>query len=194
MKHFVLAIIITFFMPLNLLADDTPIEVTADQALEWNRAQKTFTATGNAMVKQDDTSITAEKIEANYTDTNNQTQITAITATPNPVVVRPNERLTAKNIVAAFKNGQLDTITANNDVVLTTDQETLFGDKAVYNALERTIIVTGDVRIEQGENILTGNKAHFDLKTRISTLTATDPQNGTTGGRVKATFFAKGAQ
>ena len=76
-----------------------------------------------------------------------------------------------------------------SDVVLTTKNETLKGDKAIYNAVEKTIILTGDVRIEQGKNILTGSRAEFDLKTNISTLTASPSQNGE---RVKATFFASG--
>lgn len=191
MKYFILALLI-LLMPFNVVANDsTPIEITADSSLEWNKSNNTFTASGNALIIQGNTSISAPKILANYTETNDGTVINNIIASPNAILIQPEHKLTADKFVAEFSGGELSTITATNNVIIKTDTETLFGNKAVYNAIKRTVIVTGNVRIEQDKNILTGDKAEFDLNTNISVLTASPNTNN---GRVKATFFSKGAK
>jgi lipopolysaccharide export system protein LptA len=178
-----------FLMPTFVVANDSPIEVTADNELTWNQANKTFVAKGNALITQGVDTIGASTITAHYNDDGENTVIQSIMATPDAILSQQDQKLTAQKIHATFNQGALDTVTATNNVVLTTPKETLKGDKAVYNAVKRTIILTGNVRIEQGRNILVGSRAEFDLNTNISTLTASPSQNG---GRVKATFFANG--
>lgn len=187
----IICLSLLFLMPFVVVANDTPIEVTADNELIWNRADKTFVATGNAVISQGEDTIQSEKITAKYSESNGNTVIQSIVATPEAQLSQQDQKLMAETIRATFNQGALDTVTATNDIVLITPKETLKGDKAVYNAVERTIVVTGDVRIEQGKNILTGSRAEFDLKTSISTLTASPNKNG---GRVKATFFANGGE
>jgi lipopolysaccharide export system protein LptA len=48
--------------------NNAPVEITADGSLEWSRNEKLFTARGNAMAKQADTSIMAETLTAHYRD------------------------------------------------------------------------------------------------------------------------------
>lgn len=183
-----LVILALCFAPSFLNAqDNNPIEVTADNALEWDRANKTFTATGNAIIKQGDSSINAPSITAFYDEADTIT-IRQVIAEPNAVLIQPTETLKARKVTADFNKGVLGTVTAINNVVLETDTETLYGDKAIYNANDRIVIVTGNVRIEQDKNVLTGNQAIFDLNTNISTMTAS-PE---TGSRVKATFYSSG--
>ncbi len=189
--RFIIFLALLFLMPTLVLAGDAPIEVSADNELTWNRSNKTFVAKGNAVILQGEDTIKADVITANYKDDNGKTIIESIVATPDATLSQQDQTLTAKKINATFDKGSLDTVTAKNNVVLTTPKETLKGDKAVYNAVDKTIILTGDVRIEQGKNILIGSHAEFDLKTNISTLTASPFQNG---GRVKATFFASGGE
>lgn len=182
--------ILVLFLAFPVMAQDkTPIEVTADNALEWDRANRTFTASGNAMITQGGSSITAPTITARY-DEGDNIIIRQVTAEPAAVLKQPNETLAAQTVTADFTNGVLDKVTATENVILTTDKETLYGDKAIYNAGERVITVTGNVRIEQGQNLLIGNNATFDLKTNISTMTASEAM----GGRVKATFFGEAAE
>jgi len=166
-------------------AADDPIEITADDSLEWDRAQKTVTATGNALITQADSSIAAPSIIADYDDRGDEMMVKNITAAPNAVFKRPSETLTARELKADFNQGVLATVTAMDNVVLKTNTETLYGSLAVYNAQKRTIIVTGDVRIEQDNNILYGSRAEFDLNTNISRLMNDTPQGN---GRVRAVF------
>ncbi len=173
------------------MAADAPIEVTADNALEWNRDQKTFIAKGNALISQGESSINAPTITARYNEVDGNIIIDSVIASGNATLKQPNETLSAETVTAQFINGQLGTVEATNNVILKTDKETLMGSKGVYDAIKRVIIITGDVRIEQGDNILTGNRAEFDLNTNISKLSASPKTNG---GRVKAVFQAKGAE
>lgn len=182
--QFVLILFLMIFS-FGISAKETPIEVTADNALEWDRAKMVFTAKGNAVIAQDGNSIRAENIVAKYSEIDNTITIQSVTAQPNAVLKQPKETLTANKIDADFKDGVLSTITASDNVVLKTEKETLRGNKATYDAIKRIIIVTGNVRIEQGENILTGNRAEFNLNTNISKLSNSGSANG---GRVRAVF------
>jgi len=181
-------IILFSLLTFNAFANDMPIEVTADKALEWDRANMVFTAKGNALISQGGSSINAATIKANYNESDDGINIQSVLAEPNATLKQPTETLTANKINADFKDGVLSTITASGNVVLKTDKETLRGNKATYNAIKRTIIVTGNVRIEQGDNILTGSRAEFNLNTNISKLSNSGASNG---GRVRAVFGGK---
>lgn len=165
-----------------------PIEVTADNALEWDRANRTFTATGNALITQGANSINAPSIMAYY-DEGDKIAIRKVVAKPNAVLKQPKETLTAENVMANFENGVLSVVTASGNVVLRTATETLYGDNAVYDAIARVITITDNVRIEQDKSILIGSQATFDMNTNVSKLIGS-PQ---TGGRVKATFYSEAA-
>lgn len=112
-------------------------------------------------------------------------------ATGGVVVTRPKEKLKADRATAFFTKAadgtmMLDTVKAAGNVVIATETETLYGDRADYNAADRIAVVTGNVRIEKDRNVLTGEKAEFNLNTRISTLTSP-----TDSGRVKGVFYPK---
>jgi len=174
-------------LALPVLANENPIEITADQELEWDRANLNFTARGNALVKQGDSSILAPTITAHYADTDQGVLIQSVVAAPNAVLKQINETISANNVTAVFHLGVLNNVSAKGDVVVKTKKgEILYGDIGDYNASSRIVTMTGDVRIEQGKNILTGNRAEFDLNTNISTMTA---DSNTNNGRVKAIFY-----
>lgn len=186
----IILFIILLYVAFPVWANDMPIEVTADTALEWNRAQSTFTAKGNAVITQGDNIIRADSIVANYNENDDGITIQNVVATPNAIVTQGTDTLTAQSVTANFKDGILNDIVAKGGVVLKNDKETLYGDIANYDAIKRVIVVTGNVKIEQGQNILTGNRAEFNLNTNISTLTASPTQNN---GRVSAVFYSKGS-
>ena len=185
MKCYLIALLL-FLLPVNVMAQDNPIEVTADGALEWNRINKTFIAEGNALITQGSNSISAPKITAFYTDTNNAISVNKVVAAPNATLKQPNETLTADSVTANFESGLLSQVTADKNVIFKTQKETLYGDKATYNAKTRIITVDGNVRIEQDKNILTGRVATFNLNTNTSELKASKNING---GRVRAVFY-----
>lgn len=197
MMRFVILILIflMFPSPLALAQEASPIEITADNSLEWDRDANTFSARGNAVVAQDKTSITADTVIANYTDDDNGFKINKIVAHGgSPTVKTETETLTATTLTAFFTGDAktaLHKVIAENNVTITTAQETLSGDYAEYRPEQQTATVTGNVKIIDGKNILTGDRAEFDMSTNTSTLKS-DTANGE---RVKAIFYpGQGAQ
>lgn len=61
-----------------------PMVVTADQTLEWNRAEKQFTARGNAKAEQGDVALLGEVLKAYYADNSDKNfDIQSISASDN---------------------------------------------------------------------------------------------------------------
>lgn len=105
------------------------------------------------------------------------------------VAVRDDQRIRADTMTAYFDKGpdggnRLYQVDALGGVVITTPQDVARGDEAVYNALERTATLSGDVRITRGENQLNGERAVVNLETGISRLLS----GSGAGGRVKGLF------
>src|SRR3546814_2265022 len=79
---------------------------------------------------------------------------------------------------------ELSQVDADGNVVITTPQEVAHGREGVYNALEGTATLEGDVRITRGKNQLNGERAVVNLDTGISRILPA----GKGGGRVKGLF------
>lgn len=87
MKRILSLVCLILFMVIPALhAQDTPITVEADKTLEWDRAQKTFVANGNALVTKGAASIKADRLVAAYTDHQGGTKINKVTATGDTVL------------------------------------------------------------------------------------------------------------
>ena len=140
--------------------ETTPIEITADDALEWDRDAFTFIARGNAKIVQGKTSLTATTLTAKYTEEDGNTIIQTVTASDGrPTIKTDTETLVADKAVATFantKDGGLD-----------------------------KIVATGNVKITRDNNVMSGERAEFDVKTNTSKMTSTGK------GRVKAIFYTK---
>jgi len=105
-------------------------------------------------------------------------------------VTRTSDTLSADTITALFvkdpKTGKdaIKTLTATGNVVIKTPTETLYGKKGVYQADTNTAEITGDVRIERGQNRLNGARAEVNLTTSVSRMFGDDK-----GGRVTGLFY-----
>lgn len=108
--------------------------------------------------------------------------------------VRGADRLEADTLTAHFSGGEggkrsLDHIYADNNVVIKTPKETLYGERAVYNVAGQKATLTGNVRILQGENWLQGARAEVNMKTGVSRMFAGGGSANGGKGRVRATFY-----
>lgn len=91
---------------------DKPLEITAEQTLEWHRNNKQYIARGNAEAKQGLTQINAETLTADYRET-------------------------------AQSNFDIYRMTALENVVITSQGNQAFGDKAVYEVESGIATLTG---------------------------------------------------
>lgn len=241
-------------------ASKDPIEITADNFFEWQRANQKFVAKGNAQAVQGTASIKADTIEASYADTKqNGMQLSTITATNNVIlksqgntaygdkavydsvhqiatitgnnlkITTPSETITvtdrfeyqidagkiyavgnttitkpktsgtgmdtlrANRFEVTLKNSpngkrEVEKIEAFDNVVITTPDEKVTGNYAIYRAAPNTAEMQGNIIITRGPNILTGDKATVDLTTNESKIYGGNTTQQS-GGRVKGVFY-----
>lgn len=247
MKRF-LALFLLLSLPAQ--AAEIPVEISAAQSLEWNRAAKTYTARKDVVAKKGDAEIRSNLLVADYTgDSADITKLTAtgkvqissppyraygdkgvydiasgnavltggdlkvetdtdrltakdkivyaanagtLKAVGNATLLKDNRKLSAEALTAFFKKdgaGKMttDRITADGNIVIETEKETVTGDAGTYSIATQTAELTGNVVIRQGESRLEGTRATVDMKTGISRLFGSAENEG----RVKGVFYPK---
>jgi lipopolysaccharide export system protein LptA len=108
------------------------------------------------------------------------------------VATQKGKQIQADVLTSHFKEnpkGDLEMRRADayRNVILTTPQEQVFGERGDYNLESGVATVTGSVRIVRATNELNGEYAHVNLNTGISKLFGTGP-GGQGEGRVSGTF------
>ncbi|HXI86280.1 MAG TPA: LptA/OstA family protein [Parvularculaceae bacterium] len=110
------------------------------------------------------------------------------TWTGNVRAVQGDAILTAKKLVATLgENGGFTTIQAVGEVRYSNGKEAIAGDTAVYDAVARSITVSQNVIVTQGETVMTGGAIVYWLDTGRIRFTA--PQ----GSRIRGIFHTKSA-
>lgn len=84
--------------------------------------------------------------------------------------------------------GDVQRIEAEGNIYYVTEDQTIKGDHLVYTKDNNTMIISGDVILTQGQNVLTGNRMVYNESTGESTMDA-NPVNASTKGRVKGVFY-----
>lgn len=256
MTRKLLALVFVLIMAPAMAADNAPIDISADTALEWDRVNTRYIARGNARAVQGETTVIADVLTAYYdpsdsgaTDltevhaetavqiingaatlngqkaiynlmnetatvtgdnlkmTHDDMIVTArdqfiydaaagtVTAIGNAVVTQQDKKLTTDKLIAYIEQSEtgesrINRIEAPVRVTITTPAETAVGNRGTYNVNSDIAVLTGDVKITQEKNELTGEKAEVNMKTGVSKMFAAPQGNGSTG-RVRATFYPK---
>ncbi len=228
-----------------------PMEITADESLEWHRTELYFKANKNVKAVQGATTLFSDILKAKYRDskdggmdvytilasgnvkiisaqskvygdkaiynidkgfaviTGNNLRLVSdgqvvtardkfqywvsagrLEALGNAKAVRLGDTLEADKIVTIFnedKHGKrtLKTLEAFGNVVITTPDEVLTSERAIYNAATDIAELHENVKITRGPNILEGNRAQVNLKTNISKIFG----SGDNGNRVRGVFY-----
>lgn len=125
-----------------------PINIEADNGIEWEQANHVYIARGHAKATRGDTSVTADTLYAYYRPVPGGTTPAAAAAAP------------AKGS-DPFDNGstQVYRIEANGNVVFSTPTQTAYGDHAIYDVDQAVLVMTGK---------------HLKIVTPQDTITARD--------------------
>lgn len=116
---------------------------------------------------------------------------TAVSLRGRAEITQGQSRLRANAIQGARDaSGGLSRIEAEGDVYYVTPTETIRGDRAVYTVSNATVVVTGDVILTQGQNVLTGASLSYNVDTGQARIEGGGGQNG---GRVRGVFYPEGA-
>lgn len=83
-------------------------------------------------------------------------------------------------------SGDIERIVAEGDVYFVTPTEVVRGDNAVYTVSNDTIVVTGDVIVTRGQNVMTGSRLTIGVEAGRVTMDGAPTE---AGRRVRGVFY-----
>lgn len=102
-------------------------------------------------------------------------------------ILQGDNRLRANAIQGAMSGGDITRIEATGEVYFVTPTQTIRGDRAVYTIADDTVVVTGDVILTQGQNVLTGGRLTYNVETGSARMEGAP--TGRAGNRVQGVFY-----
>jgi len=103
-------------------------------------------------------------------------------------VVQGQNRLRADIIDGTITGGDLTRVEASGNVYFVTPDQTVRGDQAVYTFATDEVVVTGDVILTQGQNVLTGGRLVYNTRTETARM---EGGAGSNGGRIRGVFVPR---
>jgi lipopolysaccharide export system protein LptA len=83
-------------------------------------------------------------------------------------------------------------IEATGNIYYVIDDQVMKGDQAIYTEDNETMVMTGDVVLTQGKNVMAGNRLVYNVKEGKSVMDGSPTGNGK--GRVKGVFYPDQSQ
>jgi lipopolysaccharide export system protein LptA len=164
---------------LGLAGDDNnkPLNIEADNGIEWQQNNHVYIARGNAKATRGDNTVTADTLYAYYRNITPPPNGGSTTAPPNggPATTPPKSgpaTTPANATTAAASSGtakapdqsspldngstQVYRIEAEGNVVFTTPTQSAYGDHAVYDVDQAVLVVTGkNLKIVTPQDVVT---------------------------------------
>jgi len=111
------------------------------------------------------------------------------TLTGRAEMTQGGNRLRADRLTFVTSNGDLTRAEATGEVYFVTPEQTMRGDRAVYDLGSDEVTVTGDVILTQGKNVVTGGRLVYNVTTENARM-----EGGPTpqGNRVRGVFYPQG--
>jgi lipopolysaccharide export system protein LptA len=151
---------------------DAPIEIEADDGIEWRQADKVYVARGNVKVVRGEITLYADSVTAHYREAKNPgkpkdpkaqesafggggTEIWKLEAVGNMRIETQADRVTGHRGVY---NVDLGVLTLSGDVRMSSPEKntTAYGDEAVYDTNQAVMVLTGrNLRIESPQSKIT---------------------------------------
>jgi len=160
---------------------DEPIEISAQESLEWLQNKKQYKAIGSVIVTQGDLSLNADEIIADYDETaGDNLNITFITATGNVILNDVDNKAYGDKITYNLQTG--DIILTGENVRLVAPEQTITArDQMTYNTEKGTAKAIGNATIKTAKETLKAN-----------TITANFSKDNQTNKQILDNAVAKG--
>jgi lipopolysaccharide export system protein LptA len=165
---------------------DAPVQIEAT-TLEVHDKSKTATFSGNVQVVQGDTTMRCRSLvvfygqEVGLGEAGGAQATTATTATTGT---------TGKSTLGGGKGAQnIRRIEARGGVTVITKDQSATGDLGIYDLKTKTITLSGNVVVSQGQNVIHGQRVVVDTETgnaRVESGGGGAGANAAGGGRVRA--------
>lgn len=105
-------------------------------------------------------------------------------------VLQGDNRLRAARIEAITDGNQdLSRVEATGDVYFVTPDQTLRGDRAVYDFGSGEVVMTGEVIVTQGRNVMTGSRLVYNVRNGTARMEGAPTA---AGNRVQGVFYPGG--
>ncbi|HEY3920282.1 MAG TPA: LptA/OstA family protein [Stellaceae bacterium] len=146
---------------MGLAGDDNnkPVNIEADNGIEWQQNNKVYIARGNAKATRGDNSVTADTLYAYYRDVQQPAAAANGSATAAPTPPKPAAASTqAGQNQSPLDNGstQIYRIEADGHVVFASPTQTAYGDHAIYDVDQALLVLTGkNLKIITPQDIVT---------------------------------------
>lgn len=162
---------------------DKPLEITADQTLEWRRNDSQYIARGNVMAKQGDVSIAADLLTADYRDggPSSGQQIYRLTATGNVRILSQGSTAEGDRAVYEVDKG-LATMTGQSLKLSSPGQTVTARDRFEYWVNQGRLTAIGQAHVIRDQDTI-------DAQT-MSAIFTQDPK---TGSRTLSRLEASGS-
>lgn len=152
MKRFFPAVFFLAFSGLAF-AQENPVEITAKNSLEWNRAEKTYVARGSAVARQGKLQVSAQTLSAFYSEAGGGTDITRLAADGGVVIQSPP--YTAHGDAAVYDLAAGMAVLIGKDLQISTPEETLTArEKIEFFSKENRLSAIGDAVARRGTDTL----------------------------------------
>jgi lipopolysaccharide export system protein LptA len=163
-------------------SQDQPVQIDA-ASLEVRDKSKVATFSGNVQVVQGDTTMKCQKLVVFYGEEVGIAQQAGGEAKPAP-----------KPAGDAPKSAQnIRRIEARGGVTVVTKDQNASGDLGVYDLIQKTITLTGNVVVSQGQNVIHGERVVVDTVSGNARVESGNQGGGAaTPGRVRALIQPNG--
>jgi lipopolysaccharide export system protein LptA len=111
------------------------------------------------------------------------------TWTGNVLVVQGDVKMRSNQVRVSTVNGKADKVYASGNVVVDSPQSgTATGDNGVYSVGPRVVVMTGNVVLKKGKDVMRGAQLTVNLANGQATLGGGAKAQGHPGGRVQGVF------
>ena len=161
---------------------DQPIQIEA-ATLEVRDKSKMATFAGDVQVVQGDTTMKCQKLVVFY---GQEVGIAQAGAQP-PDAKPPDAKPAPTSALPGPKGAQnIRRIEARGGVTVITKDQNASGDLGVYDLIAKTITLTGNVVVSQGQNVIHGERVVVDTVTGNARVESNNQGGGGTPSRVRA--------
>ena len=138
----------------ELKGGDEPLEITADDGIEWRRNDKVYIARGNARAAQGDLAVLAEVLTARYrTGADGAVEIFRIEAEGDVRMVSPDETIYAESGIYDVDKGVL--VLKGDNLKLETAEDVITArDSLEYWQADQIAVARGDAMARRGDTEL----------------------------------------
>ena len=112
------------------------------------------------------------------------------TWTGNVLVIQGETKMRSNSVRMSSTNSKLDKVLASGNVVVVSPKSGIVtGDNGVYSVVPRTVLMTGNVTLKKGKDVMRACQLTVNLNTGQAVLGSCGQAQGKTGGRVQGVFM-----